>query len=60
MIMIHIMTLVLTNRKCTTISYTTMIDWDDFDMYEDDEDYIESQKRKQQEEDLRRKKYNNS
>lgn len=50
MIMIHIMTLVLTNRKCTTISYTTMIDWDDFDMHEDDEDYIESQKRKQKEE----------
>lgn len=27
-----------------------MIDWDDCDLHEDDEDYIESQKRKQQEE----------
>ena len=26
-----------------------MLDWDDFDMHEDDEDYIESLKRKQQE-----------
>ncbi len=26
-----------------------MIDWDDLDMHEDDEDYIESLKRKQQE-----------
>ena len=37
-----------------------MFDWDDFDMHEDDEDYIESQNRKQQEEELRRKTYNNS
>ena len=27
-----------------------MLDWDVFDIHEDDEDYIESQKRKQQEE----------
>ena len=31
-----------------------MLDWEDFDMHEDDEDYIESQKRKQQEEVLRK------
>lgn len=29
-----------------------MLDWDDFDMHEDDEDYIESLKRKQQEQQL--------
>ena len=31
-----------------------MLDWDDFDMHEDDEDYIESQKRKLQEEEQQR------
>ena len=39
-----------------------MLDWDDFDMLEDDEDYIESQKRKQQEEEQLKKErywYNN-
>lgn len=30
-----------------------MFDWDYFDMHEDDEDYIESQKRKQQEQQRR-------
>lgn len=35
-----------------------MLDWDDFDMHEDDEDYIESLKRKQQEEEqLRKQQY---
>ena len=32
-----------------------MLDWEDFDMHEDDEDYIESQKRKQLEEEQQRK-----
>lgn len=35
----------------------TMFDWDEFDIHEDDEDYIESQKRKHQEEELRRINY---
>lgn len=35
------------------LNKTDMIDWDDFDMHEDDEDYIESQKRKQQEQQRR-------
>lgn len=35
-----------------------MIDWDDFDLHEDDEDYIEYQKRKQREEEqLRKQRY---
>ena len=40
-----------------TIDFRTnnMLDWEDFDMHEDDEDYIESQKRKQQEEEQQRK-----
>lgn len=34
------------------LNKTDMFDWDDFDMHEDDEDYIESLKRKQQEQQL--------
>ena len=33
-----------------------MFDWDDFDIHEDDEDYIESQKLKQQKEEQLKKK----
>ena len=31
-----------------------MLDWDDIDLQEDDEDYIESQKRKQKEDELKK------
>lgn len=35
-----------------------MLDWDDFDMLEDDEDYIESQRRKREDEEQRQNRGN--
>jgi len=42
-------------RYCLPGLLYNMLDWDDFDMHEDDEDYIESQKRKQKEEEQQKK-----
>lgn len=35
-----------------------MLDWDDFDLHEDDEDYIESQRHKREDEEQRQNRGN--